>query len=210
MMRRSRRRGGVLVTTAVAFLALLLFAGMALDFGRAHLLKAQLQTAIDASALAGALQVVPMRAIARDRWLRIDETCPDPVTKKPKICSRWEQVSPATAEGRKRDLINGGAERATASQCADPYRCGRVVVTREWIVLPSSTEPMAREAFDKNKAWPVGALGATVEGVRVTIDHAKTEVTTTATIHIPTTFLRLVGITELRFTRHGSAQPVQL
>lgn len=197
-----------MVTTAVAFLALLLFAGMALDFGRAHLLKAQLQTAVDASALAGALQVVPMRAIARDRWLRIDETCLDPVTKKPSLCSHWERVAPATAEGRVQDLKGDGALRATASQCADPYRCGSVRITREWLLLPDSTEPMARTAFDKNKSWPIGRLGATVEGVSVTIDRAKAEVTTTSTIRIPTTFLRLVGITELRFTRHGSAQPV--
>lgn len=209
-MRRQRSRGGVLVTTAVAFLALLLFAGMALDFGRAHLLKAQLQTAVDASALAGALQVVPMMAIERERWVLVDRTCTDPITKKPYDCPFWERVSPATAEGRERDLKGNGALAATASQCDDPFRCGSVRVTRQWLVLPTSTEPMAREAFDKNRAWPIGNLGATVEGVSVTIDQSKAEVTTTSTIHIPTTFLRLIGINELRFTRHGSAQPVRL
>lgn len=209
-MRRQRSRGGVLVTTAVAFLALLLFAGMALDFGRAHLLKAQLQTAVDASALAGALQVVPMVAIERDRWRWYTWTCTDPVTGLPYECSESEPATKVTAEGRERDLKGRAGERATASQCSYPYECGPVKVTREWVVLPASTDPVAREAFDKNKAWPVGKLGATVEGVRVTIDQSKVEVTTTSTIHIPTTFLRLIGINELRFTRHGSAQPVRL
>lgn len=209
-MRRQRSRGGVLVTTALAFLALLLFAGMALDFGRAHLLKAQLQTAVDASALAGALQVVPMVAIERDRWVLEEETCYDPITGLPYNCSHWERVSPAKAEGRERYMKRErGWEIETASQCSHPFRCSSYRVTREWLVLPDSTEPTAREAFGKNKAWPVGKLGATVEGVSVTIDRAKAEVTTTSTIHIPTTFLRLIGINELRFTRHGSAQPVR-
>lgn len=210
-MRRQRKRGGVLVTTAVAFLALLLFAGMALDFGRAHLLKAQLQTAVDASALAGALQVVPMVAIARDRWYLVDETCTDPVTKKPYNCSYWESTSPATAEGRERYMKRQrGWEIETSGQCSGSYRCGSYYLTREWLVMPESTEPMARDAFGKNQSWPVGRLGATVEGVSVAIDRPKAEVTTTSTIRIPTTFLRLVGITELRFTRHGSAKPIRL
>lgn len=209
-MMRKRSRGGVLVTTALAFLVLLLFAGMALDFGRAHLLKAQLQTAVDSSALAGALQVVPMVAIERDRWVLDEDTCYDPVTGAPYDCSTWSRVTPAKAEGRERYMKReNGWQIETASQCSGSFRCNSYRITREWLVLPDSTEPTAREAFSKNNAWPVGKLGATVEGVTVTIDRTKAEVTTTSTIHIPTTFLRLIGITELRFTRHGSAQPVR-
>jgi hypothetical protein len=209
--RGAKRRGGVMVTTAVSFLALLLFAGMALDFGRAHLLASQLQTAVDTSALAGALEVVPMAAIERDRWRYDAETCYDPVSGAPYECGDWVRVSPAKAEGQEGYLLKrGGAEVETASQCQHPYRCGRVVVTRKWQILPSSTEPKALETFGKNQNWPVGALGATVEGVSVTIDRTDVEVTTTSTIRVPTTFLRLIGISELRFTRHGSAQPIRL
>jgi hypothetical protein len=210
-MRRSLRdqRGGVMIITAVAFLTLLLFAGMALDFGRAYLLKAQLQTAIDASSLAGALQVVPMWEIERSRWELIEETCTDPTTKEPYTCSHWERVSPARYSGPERE-IRRNWERLTADQCSSPYRCDRPYrVVREWLVMPASTEPTARSAFAKNEAWPTGALGVTVEGVSVSVDRAKAEVTTTAVIRVPTTFLKLIGIRELRFTRKGSAVPVR-
>lgn len=209
MMRRWTRRGGVMITTAVAFLALLLFAGLALDFGRAHLLRAQLQTAVDASALAGALQVVPMVAIERDRWLRVAETCTDPTSGMPYTCYHWETAAPVTAQGTRTHMIKQrGWETDTAAQCANPYRCNSYRIVREWVILPASTEPVAREAFGKNQNWPIA--GATIESVAVSIDRAKAEVTTTATIRVPTSFLRLIGISSLRFTRHGSAQPVKL
>jgi hypothetical protein len=211
MMRRWRERGGVMITTAVAFLALLLFAGLALDFGRAHLLRAQLQTAVDASALAGALQVVPMVAIERDRYRLVEESCTDPVTGLPYNCSHWEKASPAKAEGTERYIKRErGWERETAAQCGHPFRCNDYRVVRDWLVLPVSTEPTAREAFGKNESWPAnGSLGATLESVAVGINQSKAEVTTTATIRIPTSFLRLIGIKELRFTRKGSAIPVR-
>ncbi|MFZ5825169.1 MAG: pilus assembly protein TadG-related protein, partial [Bacillota bacterium] len=41
-----------MVIVALFLTLLLLFTGLALDLGRAHLLRAQLQTAVDAGALA--------------------------------------------------------------------------------------------------------------------------------------------------------------
>lgn len=124
-------RGATMAIVAVALTGLLLCAGLALDFGRAHLLQAQLQTAVDAGALAGALQVAPM------------------------------------------------------------------------------VETAAREALLLNATWPGGSHGARLEGVDITVNRESHSVTVTATLRLPTHFLRLVGIQEMRLTRSGSAAPVR-
>lgn len=64
--------------TAIAMVLLLLFAGLALDFGRTHLLRAQFQTALDAAALAGALEVIPMVEIAIPAGYRSQRRAPTP------------------------------------------------------------------------------------------------------------------------------------
>lgn len=212
MLSRLRRdtQGAVMVMAAATFTILLLFAGLALDFGRAHLLRAQLQTAVDAASLAGALQVIPMAELAIDRWEAIEDTCTDPVTKKPYSCISWVSTSPAIVSGTQWDLINRGEWRARAgAQCAWPYRCGSYTIVREWLVLPESTVPVARNTFGQNARWPGGELGPRVLGLTVTINQAKAEVTATASMSMPTTFLKLVGIRDLQFTRTGSAVPVK-
>ncbi|HWI64197.1 MAG TPA: Tad domain-containing protein [Symbiobacteriaceae bacterium] len=213
MLNRLRRetQGAVMVMAASTLTILLLFAGLALDFGRAHLLRAQLQTAVDAASLAGALQVIPMVELTIDRWEEVVDTCTDPVTKKPYSCRSWEWAPPAQVSGPQWDLLNLGQWRARAgAQCSSPYRCSSPPrVTREWLVLPESTVPVARNTFSQNAQWPGGALGPQVQDVTITMNQAKAEVTARATMTMPTTFLKLVGIRELRFTRTGSAVPVK-
>lgn len=53
----NEERGASLVIVAVLLPLLLLLAGIGLDLGRAQLLAARLQTAVDAAALAGAMQI---------------------------------------------------------------------------------------------------------------------------------------------------------
>ncbi|HYF95732.1 MAG TPA: Tad domain-containing protein [Symbiobacteriaceae bacterium] len=212
MLSRLRRetRGAVMVMAAASFTILLLFAGLALDFGRAHLLRAQLQTAVDAASLAGALQVIPMAELRITRWEAAQNTCYDPITGLPYDCMEWDSASPAVISGPQWDLIIQGKWKTRAgAQCTWPFRCGSYRITREWLVLPESTVPVARNTFAQNARWPDGSLGPQVEDLTVTVNQAKAEVTARATMSMPTSFLKLVRIRELRFTRTGTAVPVK-
>jgi hypothetical protein len=208
---RDDQYGAVMVLTGFAMVILLLFAGLALDFGRTHLLRAQLQTALDAAALAGALEVIPMVEIQIPRWEWAAETCTDPVSGNEYDCSHWERTSPVRVSGTEWDLLlhNRGRELAGA-QCRWPYRCDfGYDIVRRWQILPPETIPVAENTFHKNAAWPAGSSGVRVEGLRITVNPAKNEVTATATMRAPTSFLKLIRIRELRFTRSGSAVPVR-
>lgn len=207
-----RERGAVMAVAALTLTVLLLFAGLALDFGRAHLLKAQLQTAVDASALAGALQVRDMVELEIERLELVEWWCTDPVTKTNYRCDSWDPATPVRVEGTKSALIRGdGWRRQVASRCTGSYMCpGDYRIVRSWLELPRDTGAVAEDAFLRNATWPGGTLGATVEDVQVRIDQDKTEVTTSATMTVPTSFLKLVGIDYLKFTRTGSAVPVRL
>lgn len=212
MLSRLRRdtQGAVMVMAAFTLTILLLFAGLALDFGRAHLLRAQLQTAVDAASLAGALQVVPMVELHINRQRNVSYTCPDPVTGKPSTCWEWEDASDLSLEGPKWDLITHDNWRAKAgSRCNWPYSCDPPTITREWLVLPASTIPVAEATFATNAQWPGGRLKPQVLNLRVTTNTSTVKVTATADMVMPTTFLRLVGINEIRFTRSGTATPVK-
>jgi len=198
-----------MVVAAVAFTVLLLFAGLALDFGRAHLLRSELQTALDAAALAGALEVVPMATIERDRWVASEATCTDPVTGLNYPCLAWSSTSPATATGTESQVLKNNAWlAATAAQCAYPYRCGTYRVVKQWQEMPPSTSAKAQEAFQTNARWQ--RQDVQVSGFRVEVNAVTHEVTTTATMTMPTSFLRLVGMSALTFTRTGGATPTRL
>jgi hypothetical protein len=209
---RSEQSGAVMVIAAVALTSLLLFAGLALDFGRAHLLKAHLQTAVDASALAGALQVVPMVELQSDRWQAVEAWCTDPVSKKNYLCLSWEWTSNAQVSGTEWDLIRkDGWQAAMGAQCSWPYRCvDDYTIVRDWLVLPPSTHTIAEQTFHKNQTWPGGSHGVKLESLQVFSDPIKVEVTTVASLSTPTSFLRLIGINQLRVTRTGSAIPIRL
>lgn len=200
-----------MVILALALTLLLLFTGLALDFGRAHLLRAQLQTAVDAGALAGALQVEPMVTLEVDRWLAVEDWCPDPVSGKPYPCLTWELVNPAAASGSWKDLVTkNGWRRAVAIQCGWPHRCAAdFIVAQEWLVLPPTTERAAREAILLNATWPGGPHGATLEAMSVDVHPDSAAVTASAVLKLPTHFLRLVGLHELRLSRSGTATPVR-
>jgi|GEM_PF-5698741 len=209
--RALREQGGaVTVFVAAAMMALLLFAGMALDFGRAHLLRAQLQTAVDAASLAGALQVVPMAELSITRWETYEDWCQDPVTQKPYRCMETRQAPNVTVSGTQWDLLHQNLWRqAAGGACLWPYNCTTYRLAREWLVLPSDTDDVATAAFYQNARWQGGSSGAQVDGLTIGTDPLKAEVTATATLTTNTHFLKLVGIRELRLTRTGSAVPVR-
>lgn len=208
---KREQHGAVMVMAALTLTILLLFAGLALDFGRAHLLKAQLQTAVDAAALAGALQVVPMVELSIERSVAEEQWCEDPVSKTKYRCVHWYPTSPALVSGTHWDLVRHSRWReAAGGQCNWPYSCaGTYRIVREWLILPSSTNSVAETAFAKNATWPTSLSGTRVEGLMIQTDPRRVEVTATATLTTPTTFLKLIGIRTLVFTRTGSAVPVR-
>lgn len=208
---RDEQQGAVMVIAAISFTVILLFAGLALDFGRAHLLKAQLQTAVDAAALAGALQVVPMVELEMDRWEAYDAFCTDPLTKKRYTCLEWQRAPSVRMSGTEWDLVRqGGWISAFAGSCRWPYRCeSDYTLVREWLVLPPTTISVAEDTFRTNSVWPGGSFGATVRDLWVAMDQGKIEVTASASITAPTSFLKLAGIRELRVSAKGSAVPVR-
>ncbi|MFZ5816697.1 MAG: pilus assembly protein TadG-related protein [Bacillota bacterium] len=136
------QRGGTMVILSVVLTALLLFAGLVLDLGRAHLLRAQLQTAVDAGALAGAMEVTP--------------TAADPLP-------------------------------------ASEARCRAAV----------------RQAVQVNATWPEGRRGTVMESLEVEIDRRSITVKVSATLRLPTHFLRLIGVKQLRLSRSATATPVR-
>jgi Flp pilus assembly protein TadG len=70
---RSRQRGAVIITTALALLFLLGFMGIALDFGRLFVVKTELQTAMDSCALAAAQELDGLSG-ARERAMNAGKT----------------------------------------------------------------------------------------------------------------------------------------
>jgi len=208
---RKDTRGATLVMTAMAMSALFLFAGLALDFGRAYVLKAQLQTAVDAAALAGALQVIPMAELSINRRRAVETECWDPVSGTYYDCLDWRDTSSVRVTGTQWELIAQKKwKQAAGDSCTWPFRCTGYKTVREWLVLPNSTVPTAENTFHQNERWPSGgALSARVEGLSVTVNHARAEVTASARMTTPTTFLKLVGIQELSFERKGTATPVK-
>lgn len=204
-------RGAVMVMAAAYLTLFLLVTGLALDFGRAHLYRTMLQSAVDASALAGALEVIPMVELSVPRWEHEDYDCWDQAANKYATCSRWISTSPAVISGPEYDLlVRGEWWGQVQPQCSYPHRCNRrYQITREWIVMPPTTSDAARAAFGLNVKWPAGSFGARLGNVAVHTDPVKAEVTTTATLSTPTVFLKLIGIDTLEFTRTGSAQPVR-
>jgi hypothetical protein len=208
---RHEQQGVVMVLAAVSLSILLMFAGLALDFGRAHLLRAQLQTAVDAAALAGSLEVIPMVTIEVPRLKWTDRTCYDPITQEPYDCSSWRRTTPARVSGTEWDLFWQDHWRArVASQCNDPYQCADYYnVVRRWLDLPPGTRAVAENAFNLNATWPGGSSGIRITKLEVDTVPTRGEVTATATMVVPTSFLRVAGIAQLTLNRTGTAVPVR-
>ena len=61
MLHLKQRRGAIVVMTGLMFFALLVCGAVAIDFGRLWTERWELQSAADAGALAGALQLMPPR-----------------------------------------------------------------------------------------------------------------------------------------------------
>lgn len=208
---RQRQRGASLVMTAIFLFILLLFCGLALDYGRAYLLRAQLQTAVDAAVLAGALQAEPWVEIVvrRWRWRQVWEYCWDPEREEWYRCGyHWERRrADVTLEGNENALLYREEWRELVD-CSWPYQCLEPPeVTREWIILPDDAGDWARQAFLRNADWPDGPGGVNLRELWFGTNPDAGAVMARARAALPTTLLRLVGIGEVEVVRQAEAEP---
>lgn len=199
-----------MVLMVVFLFTLLLFGGLVLDYGRAHLLRSQLQTALDAGALSGALDSEPWIHIKvlRWRWHRVWEYCWDPVEEEEYICGwHWDETpAHVELEGREEDIWWYDRWRSMVS-CAWPYTCGREPeVLRRWIVMLDDAAWEAEHTFRLNATWP-DRVNLKAFAVGTSPDSTAVEVE--ATLGLPTTLLRLVGIHEITVQRRAAAVPVR-
>lgn len=211
---RWREQGGAaMVLLAISLMTLLLVTGLALDYGRAHLLRAQLQTALDAATLAGALQATPWVEITvrRRYWYRATDYCYDPDNGIFYPCGahwEWRDASVPGLVGREYDLLPDGWRRRV--DCAWRYECLGAQVDRAWIELKPDAYDWARDAFRRNADWPQGPAGVRVRDFWIGPDPGgRPWVAGRAVLAFPTSFLRLVGIGEVAVFRTAAAEPVR-
>lgn len=207
------QRGAAMVMTAIYLSTLLLFIGLALDYGRAHLLRAQLQTALDAATLAGALQSDSWVEITvlRRQWYKVTDWCWDPDNGDYYRCgSHWEyrNADVCCIKGLEQDLLPAGWRGRV--DCNWTYDCLGPRVDRAWLVMRDSAYDWARDAFARNATWPQGSGGVALREFWVGPDPGgQTRLAGKAVVALPTSFLRLAGITEIPVSRTAAAEPVR-
>lgn len=203
------QRGATLVMTVIFMFTLLLACGLALDFGRAWLLRTHLEMALDAAALSGALQAEPWVRIRVPRlyWYRVWEYCRDPETGELVRCGwHWESRDESVVlEGTEAALL-WRREWRDRVDCNWPYTCDEPEVLRRWVVLNDEALDWARDAFIRNSRWPPGVM---LREFGLSTVPARAGVRATARLAMPTSFLRLIRIDELSVARSATAEPVR-
>lgn len=221
------QRGSTLVLTAVFLMVMVLFAGLVLDLGRGHLLRAQLQTALDAAALAGALVTDPYYhassiRVFRVQWYRywVDDYCYDPALGWYPCGGHWEYATRQAPDwccpkGYDRDLFGGDRPYWSQPQCQYPYVCTGYRYEERWAsrLQHPAAEETAREVFLANVAiLPRGPAAPVLQDFEVVAEdrpdpYHNATVLAWARMGMPTEFLRLVGLGELQVYRAAEAQP---
>lgn len=110
MVGKMRGEEGFLALFMALIMPLVIFAwGLAVDFGRAHFVKAELQTAADAAALAGAMTATPV-PVEREYQPVMDSS--GNITGFKEVITRWKAViqddARADSEARLAFLANSG------------------------------------------------------------------------------------------------------
>lgn len=205
-------QGATLVLVAIYVSLLLVLAGLALDFGRGHLLRAQLQTALDAAVLAGSLQAEPWATITveRRRWYRVRDYCWDPEREEWYHCGyhwEWERAD-FSLTGTEAALV-WRQEWRESRDCQWRYECLGFTIDAAWVELPDDAVDVARDVFGRNATWPRGRVGAIIRELEIGADPNAARVTGRATLAMPTTFLRLAGVDEIEVSRSAAAEPVR-
>jgi Flp pilus assembly protein TadG len=163
MRRAGKEEGAVLVLVAVSLLALLAVAALAIDLGdfRAH--RRQLQTAADAAALAGAMQLPPFASGANtcsqaDYYARQNTT----------LTSAQNLVSNADLDTGYCQVL-GGSVRVQPLESKVPYAFGRVL---GFINTSLSAQARARVVYltRSNGLLPFGVEDLRPQTVTLTVD----------------------------------------
>ncbi len=163
MRRTGNEKGAVLVLVAVSLLALLAVAALVIDLGdfRAH--RRQLQTAADAAALAGAMQLPPFASGANtcsqaDYYARQNTT----------LTSAQNLVSNANLDTSYCQVL-GGSVRVQPLESNVPYAFGKVL---GFINTSLSAQARARVVYltRSNGLLPFGVEDLRPQTVTLTVD----------------------------------------
>lgn len=180
-------KGYALLFTVLTVSVLILFAGLTTDFARLWVAREDLQTAVDAAALAGAGEAQRyVKITVQPGWYECDED------------GCWcVHGSSHSTTGKERQLIDQGGWRR--------HPCDRFHgIERRWIEYPSSTGTVAMQTLDLN--WPrflSPEAGGAVTNKEVKIYQDGPQVRVQAAGTMDTTLLRVAGISSLSTAKCG-------
>jgi hypothetical protein len=155
-MRSSRRRGGILPLVAVLMVAVALCAGLVLDMSRAYAQKNEMQTAADAAALSGVIELIrdsTAVTLAANYYsglnLVLHQAIPDASTDV--ICGTWSDISKFSPDERcgiAQDAVHFSAK--DTARFTFPLLLG--LATREMSVKATAWAPFV-DATNCVKPW---------------------------------------------------------
>lgn len=187
-------RGFALLFTVLTVSVLLLFAGLATDFARLWVAREDLQTAVDAAALAGAGEGQRHVKITVGQGDWVCHTSDDGTVS----CSCEPRPS-RTMVGTERQLIEQGGWRR--------HRCDYFLgIERRWIEYPPSTGTVALQTLDAN--WPrflSPEAGGAATNKEVAVYPSGPQVRVRAAGAMDTTFLKIANIESLATAKCGQA-----
>jgi len=193
------QRGVVIPLAAITLAAMILVAALAVEVGAAILQREHMQTAVDAAALAGALNAEPWLAIRVDRSRHLCEEVPDEKGVLQRSC--WWEYDSVNLTGRQEELV--GTWPARAGCGSGGWSCpGSPEVLRRWVEFPADTQRVVEAAFWANA--PVRA-DATIDMPEIRAVASSASVTVSASGTLRTRLLRLAGVASLGLHRSGRA-----
>ncbi|MDK2816266.1 MAG: hypothetical protein PWR22_895 [Moorella sp. (in: firmicutes)] len=194
---KNDERGVVLLMTVMIIALLLLLAGLATDFARLYVAREELQTAVDAAALAGSRQGVRYVTITVG-YGHCETCCGLDGCSCCCVCD-----PPVTLTGAEKKLVEeGGWRRGT---CCDRF----LGYEDRWIEYPANTTAVASSILNLN--WPrfmSPEYGGSKLDSKIDVYSSGPyypSVVARAAGMIKTTFLKLAGIQEINSSRCGQA-----
>lgn len=191
--------GIVLPLVALTLLVMVLVAALTTEIGAAILQREHLQTAVDAAALAGALNAEPWLAAEVLRSRLVCQQVADQKGNLVPSCS-WSYET-VQLTGRQSVLTRSWAAQAGCD--TGGWTCtSRPQVIRRWITFPSGTAQVVTDTFWANVPSR-SDLTVSPPQVRLAAESATVTVSTTAALR--THLLRVVGIPSLPLQRVSTA-----
>lgn len=197
-LRRIKKQDGIVLPLVAVFLiVLILLAALSTEAGTRILTSERLQVAVDAAALAGALNGQPWLEVAVDRS---HKECSYTRDLKGNILTHcWWQYDTVTLSGQESVLVKSWAAQAG---CGAGWRCAaHPRVLRRWVVFPADTVRVAQSAF---WADAPARSGLSIAAPEIQVGGDGT-VQVRASAVLQTHLLRLAGVQTFRLARTGQA-----